>query len=166
MVLATDGEVSFAFFIYGGLQWGDFNFNIGFRTEENVFMLPEAFSNVTSVSSSSNIDIFGVYLYRIDLGTILEANGMDSVHSSYVASWTICLVFMFDAETTAIYINFSDTRIFVDFVSNNFTVNEGSEFVEVCLSVGVIGNLELTGPISILLRTSNLFGANDSALGE
>ena len=78
----------------------------------------------------------------------------------------MCIRDRFDAETTAIYINFSDTRIFVDFVSNNFTVNEGSEFVEVCLSVGVIGNLELTGPISILLRTSNLFGANDSALGE
>ena len=54
----------------------------------------------------------------------------------------------------------------MDFVSNNSTVNEGSEFVEVCLSVDVIGNLELIEPVSILLQTSNLFGANDSALSE
>lgn len=75
MVLATDGKVSFAFFIYGTLQFGNSS-NIGFRKSSVMnYMESEALSTATIVASSSNIGIRGVFLYRIDPHFILPANG-------------------------------------------------------------------------------------------
>ena len=79
MVLATDGSASFAFFIYGALQFGDSSI-IGFKRANMIYM--PISSSATSVSFSSNVDITGVFLYRIDLKYILEANGM---YSTFVA---------------------------------------------------------------------------------
>ena len=75
MVLATDGKVSFAFFIYGTLQFGNSS-NIGFRKSSvKNFMALGALSTATDVASLSNVGVNGVFLYRIDLHFILQANG-------------------------------------------------------------------------------------------
>ena len=48
---------------------------------------------------------------------------------------------------------------------SNYTVNEGSRLVEVCVFVDAIGKVEFSEPFSLILETSTPSGAIDSALG-
>ena len=153
MVLATDGKVSFAFYIYGTLQFGNSS-NIGFRKSSvRNYMVSDALSTATNVASLSNIGIHGVFLYRIDLHFILPANG------------SIMVAFLLYELLIATTISIIDNQFFVDFERNNYTVNEDSRVVEVCVSIDAIGNVEFSEPFSLILETSTTSGAIDSALG-
>lgn len=48
---------------------------------------------------------------------------------------------------------------------NNYTVNEDSRLVEVCVLIDAIGKAEFFEPFSLIMETSTPFGAIDSALG-
>ena len=70
-MLATDGVMSFVFFLYGDIQWG--TANIGFNTGDNVgfYMVPGALTPFSrSIGSSSNVDVTGLYIFRTDLPLI------------------------------------------------------------------------------------------------
>ena len=74
VVIATDGQRTFVFFIYGDIEWGD-DANIGFNAGDGVrsFMLPGALTNQSmNVEDGSNVDVRGLYIYRVDLSSILD----------------------------------------------------------------------------------------------
>ena len=76
VVIATDGQQTFVFFIYGDIEWGD-DANIGFNAGDGVrsFMLPGALTNQSmNVEDGSNVDVRGLYIYRVDLSSILDPN--------------------------------------------------------------------------------------------
>ena len=151
MVLATDGKVSFAFFNFGTLQFGNSS-NIGFRKSSFMnYMESEALSAATNVASLSNVGIRGIFLYRIDLHFILQANGCYDSISIRVSNCHI--------------VSTIDSQLFIDFMRNSYTVNEASRLVEVCVFVDAIGDAEFSEPFSLLLETSTPSGAIDSALG-
>lgn len=74
--MATDGQLSFAFFVYGRIEWGAAN--IGFNAGNSVrsFMVPGALtSSARNIETTSNVNRTGLYIYRVDFTTILTANG-------------------------------------------------------------------------------------------
>ena len=76
VVIATDGEETFVFFIYGDIEWGN-NANIGFDAGDGTrsFMVPVALTPQSiNVEDGSNVDVTGLYIYRVDLPSILGPN--------------------------------------------------------------------------------------------
>ena len=74
VVIVTDGQQTFVFFIYGDIEWGD-DANIGFNAGDGVrsFMLSGALTNQSmNVEDGSNVDVRGLYIYRVDLPSILD----------------------------------------------------------------------------------------------
>ena len=74
--MATDGQLSFALFVYGDIEWGAAN--IGFNAGDGVrsFMVPGALTpQARNIETTSNVNRTGLYIYRVDLTTILTANG-------------------------------------------------------------------------------------------
>ena len=67
VVLTTDGEKSFVFFIYTDVQWGQGG--IGFNAGDGVrsYELPGSRTpEAREVEDSSNVGVEGVYAYRVD----------------------------------------------------------------------------------------------------
>ena len=78
--------MTFVFFIYGDIQWGDtasigfdaanIGFdaaNIGFDAGDGTrfFMVPGALTNQTlNIDEGSNVDVTGLYIYRVDLCSV------------------------------------------------------------------------------------------------
>ena len=84
VVIATDGQQTFVFFIYGDIEWGD-DANIGFDAGDGVrsFMLPGALTNQSiNVESGSNVDVRGLYIYRVDLPSILDGEKLKLLTSN------------------------------------------------------------------------------------
>ena len=73
VVIAADVQVTFVFFIYGDIQWGD-GANIGFNAGDGsrFFMDQAALTNQTvNIDEGSNVGMTGWYIYRVDLCSIL-----------------------------------------------------------------------------------------------
>ena len=69
--------MTFVFFIYGDIQWGD-GANIGFNAGDGTrsFMLPGALTNlVLNIDEGSNVGVTGVYIYRVDCSVLGPNNG-------------------------------------------------------------------------------------------
>ena len=65
--------MTFVFFIYGDIQWGS-GANIGFGAGDGTrsFMNPGALTNqVLNIDEGSNVNMKGVYIYRVDLCSVL-----------------------------------------------------------------------------------------------
>ena len=65
--------MTFVFFIYGDIQWGA-GANIGFGAGDwtRSFIVPGArTSRVLNIDEGSNVNMTGVYIYRVDLCSIL-----------------------------------------------------------------------------------------------
>ena len=76
VMIATDGQRTFVFFIYGDIEWGD-DANIGFNAEDGTrsFMLPGALTSQSiNIEDGSNVDVTGLYIYRVDLPSVLGPN--------------------------------------------------------------------------------------------
>ena len=76
VVLAADGQETFVFFIYGDIQWGD-DANIGFNAGDGTrsFMVPGALTTQSrNIEDGSNVDMTGLYIYRVDLCSVLGPN--------------------------------------------------------------------------------------------
>ena len=68
--------MTFVFFIYGDIQWGR-GANIGFNAGDGIssFMVPGALRNqVLDIAEGSNVGVTGVYIYRVDLCSVLGPN--------------------------------------------------------------------------------------------
>ena len=75
-VIASDGETSFVFFIYIDIQWGEGG--VGFDAGDDIrsFTLPGSQTPAArAIEAGSNIDIEGVYAYRIDFENIVSPGG-------------------------------------------------------------------------------------------
>ena len=62
--------------MYGDIEWGAAN--IGFNAGDNrrSFMAPGALTSQSrNIQNGSNVNVPGLYIYRIDLATILRPNG-------------------------------------------------------------------------------------------
>ena len=73
VVIAADLQMTFVFFIYGDIQWGA-GANIGFNAGDSVryYMAPGALTNQTlNIDEESNVGVTGVYIYRVDLRSVL-----------------------------------------------------------------------------------------------
>ena len=84
VVIAADQQLTFVFFIYGDIQWGD-GANIGFNAGDgiNSFMLPGALTNqAVNIDEGSNVGVTGVYIYRIDLCSVLGPNDCKKLKSN------------------------------------------------------------------------------------
>ena len=68
-VLATNGSITFALFLYHDIQWSRVTI-IGFNAGDGVksFTVPESLTanSVLNLDSTSNVDIPGMYIYRVD----------------------------------------------------------------------------------------------------
>ena len=65
--------MTFVFFIYGDIQWGR-GANVGFHAGDGTrsFMDPRALTNQTlNIDEGSNVGLTGVYIYRVDLCSVL-----------------------------------------------------------------------------------------------
>ena len=74
--MATDGQATFVFFIYSSIEWGIAN--IGFNAGDGVrsFMVPGALTSQTmNIDMGSNVNISGLYIYRVDQNVISEPTG-------------------------------------------------------------------------------------------
>ena len=74
-MIATDGQRTFVFFIYGDIEWGFAN--IGFNAGDGVrsFMVPGALTSQSiNIEEGSNVGRTGVYLYRVDQCSIIDPN--------------------------------------------------------------------------------------------
>ena len=73
VVIATDGQQTFVYFIYGDIEWGFAN--IGFNAGDGVrsFMVPGALTPQSrDIEEGSNVGRRGVYIYRVDRCSILS----------------------------------------------------------------------------------------------
>ena len=76
MVIAADQQLTFVFFIYDDIQWGD-GANVGFNAGDGIssFMVPSALTNQTlNIDEGSNVGVTGVYIYRVDMCSVLGPN--------------------------------------------------------------------------------------------
>ena len=72
VVIATDEQQTFVFFIYGDIEWGFAN--IGFNAGGDIrsFMVPDALSfDSVDIEQGSNVGRRGVYIYRVDQCSII-----------------------------------------------------------------------------------------------
>ena len=72
-VIVADQQMTFVFFIYGDIQWGD-GANIGFDGQDGTrfFMVPGALTSQTlNIDEGSNVGVTGLYIYRVDLCSVL-----------------------------------------------------------------------------------------------
>ena len=66
--------MTFVFFIYGDIQWSA-GANIGFGAGDwtRSFIVPSArTSQVLNIDEGSNVGVTGVYIYRVDLCSVLS----------------------------------------------------------------------------------------------
>ena len=78
--MATDGKKSYVIFIYIDIQWGEGG--MGFNAGDGVksFTLPSSQTPAArDVKYGSNVNINGVYAYRVDLPDIASPEGESSV---------------------------------------------------------------------------------------
>ena len=81
VVLSTDGQMSFVFFLYFDIQVGEAV--IGFNAGDGVrsFTLPGSLTNATQeVEEGDNTGIEGFYAYRVDLTEIVVPGGTDVIN--------------------------------------------------------------------------------------
>ena len=73
VVIAADQQMTVVFFIYGDIQWGA-GANVGFSAGDGTrsFMVPSALtSQVLNIEEGSNVGVTGVYIYQVDLCSVL-----------------------------------------------------------------------------------------------
>ena len=73
VVIATNGQITFALFIYSNIEWGVAN--IGFNAGNGMrsFMAPGALTSQTrNIVNGSNVGILGLYIYRVDTRFMFE----------------------------------------------------------------------------------------------
>ena len=71
VVIAADQQMTFVFFIYGDIQWGD-GAEIGFFSDTRIFLILGSGANPwLTIDEGSNVNVTGFYIYRVDLCSVL-----------------------------------------------------------------------------------------------
>ena len=86
VVIAANQQMTFVFFTYGDIQWGA-GANIGFSAGDGArsFMVPGALTNqVLNIDKGSNVNMTGVYIYRVDRCSVLGPNNGEKPKLSVV----------------------------------------------------------------------------------
>ena len=81
----TDGELSFALFSYGDIQWDDGAF-IGFESAIICFDITKSSKfNTLELETTSNVGIPGLYIFRVDQTEVIEPiiNETGNFYSSF-----------------------------------------------------------------------------------
>lgn len=76
-------------YLYAFIEWGNFFANLGFNAGDGFrfVMFPEAFdAGVQTIDGTSNVDIAGVYAFRVDGNLIEDRNGKYSTETSNIAT--------------------------------------------------------------------------------
>ena len=76
-------------YLYAFIEWGNFITNIGFNAGNGFrfVMFPEAFTaGVQTIEQTSNVDIAGVYAFRVDGNFIEDRNGKHTKETSNFAT--------------------------------------------------------------------------------
>ena len=79
VVMATDGKKSYIIYIYNDIKWGQGG--MGFNAGDGVksFTLPGSLTPAArDVEYGSNVDVTGLYAYRVDLPDIESPGGEGS----------------------------------------------------------------------------------------
>ena len=80
VVMATDGEKSFVFFIYTDIQWGEGGVGFDAGDRRRGFNLFGSRTGATqNLEEFSNVGVEGVYAFRVDLQNILSPGGERNV---------------------------------------------------------------------------------------
>ena len=77
MVIAADQQLTFVFFIYADIQWGD-GAKIGIIAESGarVFDFTGSRTNqAVNIDEGSNVDVTGVYIYQVDCSLLSPRDG-------------------------------------------------------------------------------------------
>ena len=72
-VIVADQHMTFVFFIYGDIQWGD-TARIGFSAGDGTgfFMVPHALRRqALNIDEGSNVGVTGLYIFRVDQCSVL-----------------------------------------------------------------------------------------------
>ena len=97
VVIAADQEMTFVFFIYGDIQWGD-NAFIGFIAGgfTTIFRVPGSVgSQSLNIDEGSNVGVTGLYIYRVDTClTLGPRDGEESKLLLLVEESFMCLTFV------------------------------------------------------------------------
>lgn len=129
-MLVSGSNISFVFFIYGAIQWGNFS-NIGFKPSDfsfvadrnsQSFMVPIALTNDTvEIETTSNVGVPGLYAFRVDQTFIIQPGGMCNSQGSgeYNSSNFLNIV----------------TDILAFFEESEYRVTELEMTIEVCVSI-------------------------------
>ena len=73
-MLAASGFKSYVIFIYEDLQWGANEAVAGINAGDgtNFILIPGSLSpNISNITETSNVDDPGVWIFEVDLGTLL-----------------------------------------------------------------------------------------------
>ena len=76
-------------YLYAFIEWGNFLANLGFNAGDGFrfVMFPEAFTaGVQTIDQTSNVDIAGVYAFRVDGNLIEDRNGKYTKETSNFAT--------------------------------------------------------------------------------
>ena len=77
-VIATDGQRTYALFIYGDIEWGN-RATIGFNAGDgNRFIVVT--TQPLDVETGSNVGVTGLYINRVDLSTILSPSDGEKIN--------------------------------------------------------------------------------------
>ena len=69
-VIVADQQMTFVFFIYGDIQWGDAA-SIGFDAGDGARSIVVLGDQTLNIDDGSNVDVTGLYINRVDLCLVL-----------------------------------------------------------------------------------------------
>ena len=76
-VIATDGQRTYALFIYGDIEWGN-RATVGFNAGDGNRSIVVT-TRPLDVETGSNVGVTGLYINRIDLSTILSPSDGEKI---------------------------------------------------------------------------------------
>ena len=138
-MIATDGQRTFALFIYGDIEWGD-DATVGFNAGDGNRSLVVT-TQPLDVETESNVGVTGLYINRIDLSSILSPDDGEKLKQKLV--WNVNMqtfpfLVLLSCLVTLMYHSFSPVTI--GFNQTTYSVREdaGSVAVSVAVMSGTI----------------------------
>ena len=82
-VLTSDGNATYAMFLYRDIQWGDSDTSVGFNAGDGIrgFNLPESLTveGILNLESATNVGIPGAFYFRVDQQIIMPPLRKDRI---------------------------------------------------------------------------------------
>ena len=146
-MIATDGQKTFALFIYGDIEWGD-DATIGFNAGDGVRSIVVT-TRPLDVETGSNVGVTGLYINRIDLSSILSPDDGEKLSKNLLGMSQFTFLILLLCPIALMYHSFSPVTI--GFNQMIYSVREDAGSVTV--SVSVI-NGRISGDTIVTLSTA------------